>query len=306
MQEDTPFELRIYCLCGQKMKVTSDMLGKPGKCIACRQKIRIPAEEELGPDEAVVHLKDHPEFLRKPKRDGAVEMPTFDDESQSDLERDDVLLEGDSGELAAIAFERYEPIRRLCNYEHKVRTQLQCIREGRSAEMDKATLMSYRGLARQSRQQLEGAIREELISVAAEVQTIRDALGDQQLALRSGDTEHVAYSKAVLPLRKHREILVYRQQNFRGWLATEDPHVAGGLDDVSLEDVPVDLADGAFPLEEEIEGLPIEHAVTRLERALRERELADKLLSALHRMSLDGLITVDELARRRADAEAER
>jgi len=305
MPEAKPFELRIFCLCGQKMKVSRSMLGKPGKCIACRQKIRIPSEAELGHDEVVIHLKDHPEYLRRPK--GApVDVVASDEESSSDLERDDVILEGDSGQLAAISFEKFAPIRRLCNYEHKVKLQLQCIREGRPAELDKATLMSYRGLARRSRQQLEGAIREELIAIGAELNEVRTALTSQQDALKTGDTEYVAYSKAALPLRKRREILVYRQQNLRGWLATEDPHHAGGLEEVSLSDVPVDLVDGPFPLADEIEGLPIEHAVTGLEDALREREVADKLLNELHRMSLDGLIDVEELSRRRADTEAER
>ncbi len=305
MPEAKPFELRIFCLCGQKMKVSRSMLGKPGKCIACRQKIRIPSEAELGPDEGVIHLKDHPEYLRKPK--GAlVEASPLDEESSSDLERDDVILEGESGQLAAVAFEKFDPIRRLCNYEHEVKLQLQCIREGRPAELDKATLMSYRALARQSRQQLEGAIREELIAIGAELSDIRAGLTNQQEDLRAGETEYVAYSKAVLPLRRRREILVYRQQNLRGWLATEDPHQAGGLEDVSLSDVPVDLVDGTFPLAEEIEGLPIEHAVTGLENALREREMADKLLNELHRTNLDGKMDVQELSRRRADTEAER
>ncbi len=305
MPEAKPFELRIYCLCGQKMKVSSDSLGKPGKCVACRQKIRIPSETELGPDELVIHLKDRPEFLRKPGR-APSDLAEVNEESRSEQERDDVLLGGDSGQLAAVAFERFEPIRKLCNYEHAVRAQLQCIREGRPVELDKATLMSYRGLARQARQQLEGSIRDELISVAAELQDNRDSLTALQIALKTGDVEHVAYSKSALPLRKRREVLVYRQQNLRGWLATEDPHMAGGLDDVSLADVPMDLANGTFPLDDEISGLPIENAVSRLERALRDRERSDKLLNELHRMGLDGIITVDELGRRRADTEAER
>lgn len=305
MPEAKPFELRIFCLCGQKMKVSRAMLGKPGKCIACRQKIRIPSEAELGPDEVVIHLKDHPEYLRRAKSAPANASP-IDEDSTSDLERDDVILEADSGQLAAVSFEKFAPIRRLCNYEHQVKLQLQCIREGRPAELDKATLMSYRALARQSRQQVEGAIREELIAIGAELTEVRAALTKQQDALKAGDTEYVAYSKAALPLRKRREVLVYRQQNLRGWLATEDPHQAGGLEEVSLADVPVDLIDGPFPLVDEIDELPIEYAVTGLEDALREREVADKQLNELHRKSLDGLIDVGELSRRRADAEAER
>ncbi|HRK35488.1 MAG TPA: hypothetical protein PLJ47_12900, partial [Candidatus Hydrogenedentes bacterium] len=60
--------LRIYCVCGQKMKVSEDMFGRPGKCIACRLKIRIPHPDELPQKTDVIYLKDHPEFLRKAKK----------------------------------------------------------------------------------------------------------------------------------------------------------------------------------------------------------------------------------------------
>jgi len=84
MQDDAPAKngqqavavLRIYCICGQKMKVSETMLGLPGKCVACRQKIRIPRADELPLETdangqravGVIYLKDHPEFLRKVKR----------------------------------------------------------------------------------------------------------------------------------------------------------------------------------------------------------------------------------------------
>lgn len=57
--------LRIYCICGQKMKVSEDMFGLPAKCIACRQKIRVPRPEDLPPNTAEIHLKDYPQYLRK-------------------------------------------------------------------------------------------------------------------------------------------------------------------------------------------------------------------------------------------------
>ena len=67
-----PAILRVYCICGQKMKVSESMLGQPGECVACRQEIRIPTLDEWPPNTEEVHLKDHPEFLRKEKRGGPV------------------------------------------------------------------------------------------------------------------------------------------------------------------------------------------------------------------------------------------
>jgi len=144
--------LRIYCLCGQKMKVSTAMLGKPGKCVACRQKIRIPTLDEFPDESNVIHLKDHPEFLRQPKRDSTPAVEASPD-STSDIEGE-VVLEGDTGELAAIPFVLFEPLGELCSYEHAVNEQLQALLENKPAQFDKATLMSYRGLARKSRQRL--------------------------------------------------------------------------------------------------------------------------------------------------------
>ncbi len=48
------------------MRVSQEMFGRPGKCVAYRQKIRIPALDELPADVHEIYLKDHPEFLRAP------------------------------------------------------------------------------------------------------------------------------------------------------------------------------------------------------------------------------------------------
>src|SRR5688572_2607770 len=159
MPEARPTEIRLYCLCGQKMKITSAMFGKPGKCVACRQKIRIPAREELPPDTQALYLKDHPEFLRAPKAD-LIALP--DPELEAEMDGDDLLLTGEPDELAPIPFVLYEPLGRLCNYEFKVDAQLKALLEGKPAELDKATLLGYRGLARNARQQIEKRFQDEL------------------------------------------------------------------------------------------------------------------------------------------------
>lgn len=309
MSEVSPTELRIYCICGQKMKVTRNMFGKPGKCVACRQKIRIPSEDEIPEDSGAVHLKDHPEFLRKPKRD-LTPAPDQAFDSASDIEQEVVMLsgedEGEAGELAAVPFVLFQPIGQLCNYEFRVNEHLQALRENQKGEYDKATLMSYRGLARKSRNHLEKRIRDELIEIASELHTLRDALSSATLALRTGEMDYVGFSKKVLPLRKRREVLVYRQHNLRGWLATDDPHMAGGRAEVTLADVPVESSEAPFPLDSELDCLPIEHAVLKLEESLRQREKADRRLNELHHMNLQGAIGVDELKHKRADCEAAR
>lgn len=303
MPEARPTEIRLYCLCGQKMKITSNMFGKPGKCVACRQKIRIPAREELPADVETLYLKDHPEFLRAPKKD-VIALPDSVPEAEAD--GDDLILSGEPDELAPIPFVLYEPLGRLCNYEFKVDAQLALLREGKPAELDKATLMGYRGLARNARQHIEKRLRDELAAVAAELQEIREALARESVALRSGVLDYVTFSKHVLPYRKRREALTYRQQNLRGWQATEDPHMAGGLTDVPLSEVPMDSVEAPFPLARDVDSLPIEHAVLKLEEALRHREKADRRLNELHHANLNGAINAESMKPLRADTDAER
>lgn len=305
MSEGSPTELRLYCVCGQKMKITSNMFGKPGKCVACRQKIRIPALEDLPAGSTTLHLKDHPEFLRGAQRE-VIALPEPQVDVETEPEAEDVMLTGEPDELAAVPFLLFEPLGRLCNYEFKVNAQLEALREGKPAELDKATLMSYRGLARTTRQQLEKKLRDELGAATAELLSMRELLNREINALRTGDLDYLEYSKRVLPHRKRREALAYRQQNLRGWLSTEDPHMAGGLSDVTLADVPVDLADAPFPLARDIENLPIEHSVLKLEEALRFREKADRRLNELHHANLNGTLSAEAMKPLRADTDAER
>ena len=66
MTEQTKKNLRVFCLCGQKMQVTAEMYGKPAKCVACHQKWFIPEKSEISTDTGSISLKEHPELLRMP------------------------------------------------------------------------------------------------------------------------------------------------------------------------------------------------------------------------------------------------
>jgi hypothetical protein len=67
MPADTQPHLRVVCICGQRMKISEDMFGLPGKCVACRQKITIPHRDDIPEGTDEFHLDDHPEYLRGPR-----------------------------------------------------------------------------------------------------------------------------------------------------------------------------------------------------------------------------------------------
>mgnify|MGYP007061388550 CR=1 FL=1 len=57
--------LRIVCLCGQRMKITPAMYGKAAKCVSCHQKFFLPDSGEISPGMGMLYLKDHKELLRR-------------------------------------------------------------------------------------------------------------------------------------------------------------------------------------------------------------------------------------------------
>ena len=67
--------VRIFCLCGQKMRLTETMYGRRARCIACHLKIRLPRFEEIPRGATDIFLRDHPEFIREqpPETDTAAE-----------------------------------------------------------------------------------------------------------------------------------------------------------------------------------------------------------------------------------------
>lgn len=67
MPADTRSQLRVVCICGQRMKISADMFGLPGKCVSCRQKITIPRHEDIPEGSEDFVLDEHPEYLRGPR-----------------------------------------------------------------------------------------------------------------------------------------------------------------------------------------------------------------------------------------------
>jgi hypothetical protein len=225
--------LHIYCVCGQKMRVRPAMYGQPGKCVACSLKIRVPSLDELPPDTDSIHLKDYPQFLRKPARP--------QDEAPEDAAQDVAL--GDELEPADIApLDVYEPIAVLCSYEFKVAQTLEQYRDavpGTDRAKERTRLMGYRALARKARGQVEEQLRQQLMQVAAELTAVKEQIARAGLSARVGEFDFWTYMESVAPLRLRREALERLRHNLRGWLAVTDPYIAGGYHEVSLEDPPV-------------------------------------------------------------------
>ena len=304
MAESAPKELRIYCICGQKMRVSAKMFGKPGKCVACRQKIRIPTPKELPDESAEIYLKDHPEFLRQYSPEPA--------HSLAEL----IGPEGDAealslGELPAegahVPLDPLPPLQHLCSYDHKLQRQFDQMRNSRSGKagaLDKSTLMSYRALLRNARANLDEKMRHRLHELTEQLDNTHEQIARALLAIRIGEKDYADFLRAVLPLRQRRERLERRRQNLLGWLATTDPYLAGGYVEVELADVPCEKVEVSFSLEAPRAGSLLHLGIEGLRQALEMREATEKKLDEWGRMEKEGALTGAALSECRADTEA--
>lgn len=310
MPENPPAKLRIYCICGQKMRVSSNMLGRPGKCVACRQKIRIPRLDELPGDGSgyyEFYLKDHPEFLRKPADAKSLEGATREEEERGD-DQEDLALGEPAEAVEYIPLDILEPLRILCSFEYAVERRLEALRQtGRHADvLDKATLLSHRALVRNARSALDEQLRHRLHKTVEQLSGVTEQIARAVLAFRIGEMDFATFQSTTLALRERRERLERRRANLHGWLAVSDPYLAGGYIEVQLEQIPSDGGQVTFPLEPKLAGTLIDHFIERLRAALKTRELAERKLSERKRMEHEGGLSGAALEDCRADAIAER
>ena len=144
--------LRIYCLCGQRMRVSEATYGKPGKCVACRLKIRIPTEKEIPADTKVIHLKDHPEFLRsKPKQDELE--PAIETSPPADF---------DFEVPSTIALDILEPVQTLTSLALKFNRRLNALEDSQKTEAQRAALVAAQKRVQVARSLLNVRLEERL------------------------------------------------------------------------------------------------------------------------------------------------
>lgn len=250
-------KLRLYCVCGQKMKVSRSHYGLPGKCIACRQKIRLPREDELEEGMTEIYLKDHPQLLRKmkPKRDMEQETEAAQAALHS-VPKPAVTVEGDPTPITeldlaeskqasdeAVAGSRpldlLDSVRTLASlelgYERKIETL-----EAQSSRDDAKIAETKGKLARtrDARKDLNEQIRQRLMEVAIELTNAQDKISQTQISARVGEEPFEQFQEKMHRLRSRRDRLERRQINLRGWIAATSPFEVGGPVECTIADIP--------------------------------------------------------------------
>lgn len=311
-QVDTPgMQLRIFCICGQKMKVSSTMFGRPGKCIACRQKIRIPRLDEIPQDVTEIYLKDFPEFLRKPQPPQQFSevdrLKAEADAPDTGDDVEDVALGEDAPDGPVIPMDPLEPLRVLCSLEEKVGREIERAKRPSKdgpPRADRETLVRYRALIRNARSAFDDRLRDRLLEANEQLNAVRESLARAAMSLRVGEMPHDEYQDKVRPLRIQRDRWERRLQNLRGWLATSDAALAGGYLDLRLEDVPVEPEDVVFASDARPTAVLLDQHVEALRSAMRERASAERKLAEWQRMERERALAPLEIEMGRRESEA--
>ncbi len=297
--------LRIYCTCGQKMKVLEKMHGLPGKCIACRQKIRIPTSKEIPEGATEIYLKDHPELLRETKPsskmsskerqaqralDAAKPYPKSGEDPTPITELDfEQRTPQPEKRAATLPIDTLDPLQRLSSLKFKLKKQLATLSEYKHDDNTLVAEVEGR-IARVAkiRSELDEHLHQLLMEVAIELTNTQENIAQTRLSARVGEIAFDVYQDRVYQLRFRRDRLERRQLNLRGWLATRDPYIAGGMLDLSTENIPEDGFNIELPVIED-ETLPLLTAhMTSLKDALARRSLAKQKLEEAEQMAFDG------------------
>jgi hypothetical protein len=299
--------LRIYCLCGQKMRVSEKMYGLPGKCVACRQKIRIPKKSDVPDGVTDIHLKDHPELVRGPAKVSAEERaarkalakagsaPESGEESTPNTELD--LPDSPppntppppskkSSSRGSLPLDVLPPLQVLCSLDYKFSRELDALQiNSHDDEVLLAELEGHQTRVRKLRSHLDDQLHQRLMETAIELTNTQEKLAQARLGARVGETTWNEFQKNVHRLRMRRDRLERRQQNLRGWLATRDPYLAGGLLDLSVNNIPEDGFAVTLPPESSDDSAQLAELVEGLRAALDNRAQVRQRAAEVQKMA---------------------
>lgn len=265
--QQTP-ALRIFCLCGQKMRLNETMYGRRARCVACQLKIRIPRFEEVPRGATELYLHDHPEFIREPRESG-----------QDALAEEEAQAKGRRRKSISVPIDPSETLRQLCSLDKKIKRELRETNGRSKSELEACQLR-----LKEVRNAFDDELHQRLMEASIELTAAQEKLAELSLASRVGEIDYQTYAEQANRVRWRRECLERRQLNVRAWLAVRDADLAGGYVELPLdriEEIPI-----RTPLTEE--GIQPEvllrWMVDQLRAAFAERKQAEQNLAVVARL----------------------
>lgn len=253
--------LHILCVCGQKMRVTKAMAGAPARCVACRQRFRVPSAEVLEA-QSPIDLAAEPQWLRAtvllPPREG--EQPLEADEASP------VDAPAVETRMAAVPLATSKPLQILASLHDRLARRKKLTPGDPMLEgLTPDEAAAKRAAVRTARERLDERLRRRLLKAT-------NALAETQAAVerfrlvRRGSESIERLHKRLEDFRGRRDALEAQRMTLRGWLSVRTPQEAGGY--VRL---PLSYALSELP---ELEMPPPEAPADRFEEALQKLEAA--------------------------------
>ena len=278
-------ELRVVCLCGQKMRVTPEMYGRPAKCVACHLKWFVPDKYEALGAARHVYLAAHPQLLRRPgqfqrypaesvaeKGHAPVSSATFQPvtgldvtrlskvEYIPDAEEVETLIpekdgqkksasqDNDSGGRASdsqedgtgarpvqVPLDLLEPLRLLCGYRAELRRRIQAAVDGGEMDSCGPVLDAYERALQRTWVKLADRLATHQRDTETQLRDVDEDIVRLNVSLRAGELDLRQYLTRVSDLRTRRESLRRHHHNLMAWRNVNEPNMAGGTADVTLE-----------------------------------------------------------------------
>jgi hypothetical protein len=260
--------LRIVCLCGQKMQVAPSMYGSPADCVSCKQKLFIPEEHEIGEDTRIIYLRDHLELLRKPGvyvrdnipekkvlssdlqessksagnskisflKESATEASKKDESSEFDLFFQDTLIGSKSNASvysseSNIPLDSFEPLQKWAGYSKA----LNRARHSQSPEQEEYFEQLELDLEN-ALLNIKNYLAEEIEDSKKKIAEIAQEIADFALSLSNGDVALAYYQQQVRELRLQREFLARKLYNLECWFEYSPDAILFPPAEVTLED----------------------------------------------------------------------
>ena len=311
MGSASPREVRLFCSCGQKMRVHPAVESLPGRCVSCHRKFWTPRLDELPADAEEVRLPDHPEWQRapgertrpvpaeaKPATPPPAPQPAKPPAPPAERVREqtgsrDPSIRSEVSDrarsdaaLPAVPLDILEPLRRVASCVELVELRMREPAEGRTGP-DQATLESYRRILASIRERHEQRLKSALFDATERLVALLEGTALATLKFRTGELSYDQFYATVWEFRARREALERHRQNLRGWLACRDTLSLGGPVAVTLDDIDLESSDLGLSAPVPVADPLIPHHVGRLGEALEAQDRAAHRLRECRRMGAD-------------------
>ncbi len=192
---------------------------------------------------------------------GANQVPEYSVEYDDDVAREGVTGLGVSSEAivektpdvtpvpirakSKKPFDTWEPHRLFCSYQQAFDRLEYRVLAGKEHLLDNEVLEAYRRSLAKVGDKLRKTLERAHESVQRQLIAVENEMGRLTVALRVGEEDLSSFMAHVAALRHSRESLTRLDHNLQAWQQVEDPLLAGGEVEVSLETFDAD----SFPIE---------------------------------------------------------